>query len=209
MYEYDSNLAYIHIAAAQDFFNMGSSATGVEVRVKDIFKAAVIAAQIESRLGVTYRARDWMELNRNLFSALKLEKIMMFVILALIILVASFNIIGTLTMIVIEKNREIAILKAMGARNRSVMRIFMIDGLIIGTVGVLIGVPLGYAFCWGIQTFYTFPADVYYISQIPVRIRAMDIIAVSLAAVGISLLATLYPSWQAGKLRPAEALRYE
>jgi lipoprotein-releasing system permease protein len=150
-----------------------------------------------------------MELNRNLFSALKLEKIMMFIILVLIILVASFNIVGTLTMIVIEKNREIAILKAMGAKNPSIMRIFMMDGLIIGTIGVLIGIPLGYSFCWGIESFYTLPADVYYISHIPVKIRAVDIVSVSLAAIGISFLATLYPSWQAGKLRPAEALRYE
>ena len=209
MYEYDSNLAYIELAAAQDFFNLGETVTGVEVRVDDIFLASRIANNIESNLGLPYRARDWMQMNRNLFSALKLEKIMMFIILVLIILVASFNIVGTLTMIVIEKNREIAILKAMGAKSPAIMRIFMIDGLIIGTVGVLIGIPLGYTFCWGIETFYTLPADVYYISHIPVKIRSMDILSVSLAAIGISFLATLYPSWQAGKLRPAEALRYE
>lgn len=209
MYEYDSNLAYIHLQAAQDFFNLGNTVTGVEVRVDDIFLAGQVAERIEAELGISYRARDWMEMNRNLFSALKLEKIMMFVILVLIILVASFNIVGTLTMIVIEKSREIAILKTMGAKNPAIMRIFMIDGLIIGAVGVLIGIPLGYTFCWGIENFYTLPADVYYISHIPVRIRSMDIFSVSLAAIGISLLATLYPSWQAGKLRPAEALRYE
>jgi lipoprotein-releasing system permease protein len=209
MYEYDSSLAYVHLTTAQDFFNLGKTVTGVEVRVDDIFLAGQIAEKIETDLGLTYRARDWMELNRNLFSALKLEKIMMFIILVLIILVASFNIVGTLTMIVIEKNREIAILKTMGAKNPAIMRIFMMDGLIIGTIGVLIGIPLGYSFCWGIENFYTLPADVYYISHIPVKIRAMDIVSVSLAAIGISFLATLYPSWQAGKLRPAEALRYE
>ncbi len=209
MYEYDSSLAYVHLAIAQDFFNLGKTVTGVEVKVDDIFLAGQVSEKIEADLGLTYRARDWMELNRNLFSALKLEKIMMFIILVLIILVASFNIVGTLTMIVIEKNREIAILKAMGAKNPSIMRIFMMDGLIIGTIGVLIGIPLGYSFCWGIEYFYTLPADVYYISHIPVKIRTVDIVSVSLAAIGISFLATLYPSWQAGKLRPAEALRYE
>lgn len=209
MYEYDSNLAYIHLAQAQEFFNLGDTVTGIEVRADDIFLADRVAQSIEQELGFSYRVRDWMQMNRNLFSALKLEKIMMFVILALIILVASFNIIGTLTMIVIEKNREIAILKTMGTQNSAIMRIFMMDGLIIGTIGVLIGVPLGYAFCWIIERFYTLPADVYYISHIPVIIQTSDILSVSLAAIGISILATLYPSWQAGKLPPTEALRYE
>jgi lipoprotein-releasing system permease protein len=209
MYEYDSSLAYINLTAAQDFFNLGNTVTGVEVKLDDIFLANRIVQTIESELGLSYRVRDWMEMNRNLFSALKLEKIMMFIILVLIILVASFNIVGTLTMIVIEKNREIAFLKAMGAKSGAIMRIFMIDGLIIGLVGALIGIPLGYTICWGIESFYTLPADVYYISHIPVKMRLTDIISVALAAIGISFLATLYPSWQAGKLRPAEGLRYE
>src|SRR3990172_7092650 len=119
---------------------------------------------------------------------------MMFIILVLIILVASFNIVSTLTMIVVEKNREIAILKAMGATRQRVMRIFMVDGLIIGVVGILIGVPLGYLASWAIQTFYTFPSDVYYISHIPAKIRLMDVVLVSFSAVTISFLATLYPS---------------
>jgi lipoprotein-releasing system permease protein len=148
-------------------------------------------------------------LNRNLFSALKMEKLMMFVILVLIILVASFNIVSTLMMIVVEKGREIAILKTMGATSQAVMRIFMLDGLIIGIAGIVLGIPLGYSICWAIQTFYTFPTDVYYISRIPVEIRAFDVLAVGLSAVFISLLATIYPSRQAAKLDPAVALRYE
>jgi len=209
MYEYDSSLAYIAIGTAQDFFNLGDAVTGVEVKVDDIFRADRIARSIEDALGFPYWARDWMQLNRNLFSALQLEKMMMFVILILIILVASFNIVGTLTMIVVEKSREIAILKAMGATRREVMRIFMVDGLVIGGVGTAIGIPLGYFVCYLLHAFYTLPSDIYYISRLPVTIRALDVTLVSLSAVTISFVATLYPSWQAARLNPSEALRYE
>ena len=209
MYEYDSSLAYIALSAAQDFFGMGDKVTGLEVKVDDIFIADQVAQRIEQTLGVPYGARDWMKMNRNLFSALKLEKIMMFIILVLIILVASFNIVSTLMMIVVEKGREIAILKAMGANRQGVMRIFMIDGLVIGLVGTLIGLPLGYGVCQVLQNFYSLPSDVYYINHLPVKIRPLDVSLVSLSAILISFLATLYPSWQAAKLEPAEALRYE
>jgi len=209
MYDYDSSIAYISLAQAQDFFQMGDAVTGVEIKVDEIFRAEAVASAAEAALGGAYWVRDWKEMNRNLFSALKLEKIIMFIILVLIILVAAFNIIGTLTMIVIEKSREIAILKAMGATRRAVMGIFMLDGLIIGGVGVLIGIPLGYLVCWGIETFYTLPADVYYISHIPVRINLFDVVLVAGSALFITFLATVYPSWQAGRLAPVEALRYE
>ena len=209
MYEYDSTLAYISIKTAQDFFGMGDSVTGIQVKVDDIFQADRIAESIEEALGFPYWARDWMKLNRNLFSALKMEKIMMFIILILIILVASFNIVGTLTMIVVEKSREIAILKAMGATQPQVMRIFMVDGLVIGGVGTAIGIPLGLIVCYLLQTFYTLPSDIYYISHLPIRLRWLDIILVSGSAVTISFFATLYPSWQAARLNPSEALRYE
>ncbi len=209
MYDYDSSIAYISLVQAQDFFQMGNAVTGVEIKVDEIFRAEDVAAAAEAALGGAYWVRDWKEMNRNLFSALKLEKIIMFIILVLIILVAAFNIIGTLTMIVIEKSREIAILKAMGATRRAVMGIFMLDGLIIGGMGVLIGIPLGYLVCWGIETFYTLPADVYYISHIPVRINLFDVVLVSGSALLITFLATVYPSWQAGRLAPVEALRYE
>ena len=209
MYEYDSTLAYVSLSTAQDFFSMGDVVTGVEVKVDDIFIADRVAAEVERNLGFPYGARDWMKLNKNLFSALQLEKMIMFIILVLIILVASFNIVSTLTMIVVEKNREIAILKAMGATRRAVMRIFMLDGLIIGIVGTAIGIPLGYAACEILQQFYTLPSDIYYISHLPVKIKGLDVLLVSLSAVIISFLATLYPSWQAAKLNPSEALRYE
>jgi len=209
MYEYDTSIAYIALGKAQEFFDIGDTVSGVAIKVDEIFLADRIADEIDQALGFPYWARDWMELNRNLFSALKMEKLMMFVILVLIILVASFNIVSTLMMIVVEKGREIAILKTMGATSKAIMRIFMLDGLIIGVAGITFGIPLGYSICWGIQTFYTFPTDVYYISRIPVEIRVFDVLAVGLSAVFISLLATIYPSRQAAKLDPAVALRYE
>lgn len=209
MFEYDSSLAYISIEQAQEFFNLSHAVTGIEVRVADIFDADRIARRIEATLGFPYWVRDWMQLNRNLFSALKLEKFMMFVLLVLVVVVASFNIVSTLTMIVVEKNREIAILKAMGATGQAVRRIFMLNGLVIGIVGTVIGIPLGYSFCWAIQTFFTLPGDVYLLTRIPVHIKAMDVLVVGVSAITITFLATIGPCRQAARLDPAEALRYE
>ncbi len=209
MYEYDSTLAYISITEAQKFFNLDDVVTGIEVKVDDIFLADRISLEIENRLGFPYQAQDWKSLNRNLFSALELEKDMMFVILVLIILVASFNIVGTLTMTVSEKAREISILKAMGATRKSITRIFIYEGLIIGGIGVAFGLPLGLGISFMLQTFYQLPGDVYYISTLPVRLHFIDVMLVGGSAFIITLLATLYPSWQAAKLAPVEGLRYE
>ncbi len=209
MFEYDSSLAYVSITQAQEFFNMGRAVTGIEVKVTDIFAADEIARRIERTLGYPYWARDWMKLNKNLFSALKLEKFMMFVLLVLVIIVAAFNIVSTLAMIVVEKHREIAILKAMGATGQAVMRVFMLNGLVIGLVGTVIGIPLGYAICWAIQTWFTLPGDVYLLTRIPVNIKLFDVVVVGASAVAITFLATIYPCLEAARLEPAEALRYE
>jgi lipoprotein-releasing system permease protein len=211
MFEYDFNLALTDIHTAQEFFDMNNSVTGIEVRLDDIYKAPAVRERIQAKLGFPLYAKDWMQMNKNLFSALKLEKFAMFIILVLIILVASFNIISTLIMNVIEKRREIAILKAMGATDRGIMTIFMLQGLLIGILGTIIGVSGGYLLCYVLNTYQIIklPADVYYLSHLPVKTKLFDFVTVSLSAVIISFLATIYPAWQAAKLNPVEPLRYE
>ena len=211
MFEYDSNLVLTDLRAAQEFFGMKDEVTGVQLRLTDIYQAPVVRERIQKQLGFPLYAKDWMQMNRNLFSALKLEKFAMFIILILIILVASFNIVSTLIMNVIEKRREIAILKAMGAKDKDIMSIFMLQGLLIGLLGTIIGITGGYLLCYILNTYQIIklPADVYYLSHLPVKTKITDFIAVSLSAVGISFFATIYPAWQAAKLNPVEPLRYE
>lgn len=211
MFEYDSNLVLTAMKPAQEFFGMKEAVTGLEVRTKDIYKAGELREHLQKLLGFPYYAKDWMQMNKNLFSALKLEKFAMFVILTLIILVASFNIISTLIMNVIEKEREIAILKAMGATNKGIMAIFIMQGFLIGLIGTGIGLTGGYALSYILNTYQIIklPADVYYLSHLPVKIKPLDFAVVSLSAILISFLATIYPAWQAAKLNPVEPLRYE
>ena len=212
MYEYDSTIAYVSLWAAQRFLGIGDRVTGIEVRVDDIYEADRVARAIGKALGgYPYWSRDWMRMNKNLFSALKLEKIVMFIILTLIILVAAFNIVGTLIMVVIEKTRDIAILKSMGATRRSIMKIFLIEGAVIGLVGTLLGLLGGYTLCTLLATykFIELPSDVYYISTLPVQMNPLDVALIALAAIVITLAASVYPAWQASRFDPAEAIRYE
>ncbi|HDL20623.1 MAG TPA: lipoprotein-releasing ABC transporter permease subunit [Nitrospirae bacterium] len=211
MYDYDANLAIVSLNSLQEFLHFPGQVNAIELRLDDIYSAPVIKKSVIGILGPTFYARDWIEMNRNLFAALKLEKFTMFIILTLIILVAAFNIVSTLIMNVIEKEREIAILKTMGATDRGIMSIFMIQGLLIGIIGTLIGLTGGFLISFLINNFeiIKLPADVYYLSHLPAKMELSDFIIVCTSAVFISFLATIYPARQASKLAPAEALRYE
>jgi lipoprotein-releasing system permease protein len=211
MFEYDNTLAYVDLAAAQQFLGIADSVTGIEARVTDIYDAGKVSSRLRTRLGPPYYVRDWMQMNSNFFSALKLEKVVMFIILTLIILVASFNIVSSLIMLVMEKGRDIAILKAMGATTASIRKIFVLEGFLIGISGTSLGILGGVALC-GLLKRYKFielPAEVYHISTLPVQMQALDLIVIAFSAILISLVATLYPSRKAAMLDPAEALRYE
>jgi lipoprotein-releasing system permease protein len=218
-YEYDSTLAFLSLKDCQEFLNMGDFVTGVEIRVNDIYKADAIAKAIERKLGFPYWARHWMEMNKNLFAALRLEKRVMFIILSLIVLVAAFNIITTLIMVVMEKNKDIAILKSMGATSGSIMKIFILQGVIIGAIGTLLGAAGGITIALNLSKISIFvenllgvkilPGDVYYLSELPSRVNYGDVSIIIVGSLVLCFLSTIYPSWRASKLDPAEALRYE
>ncbi|MBP8981393.1 MAG: lipoprotein-releasing ABC transporter permease subunit [Syntrophobacterales bacterium] len=218
-YEYDSTLAYISLADAQEFLNMPGVVTGLEIKVHDLYKADTIAANIAKALGHPYWARNWMEMNKNLFAALRLEKRVMFIILSLIVLVAAFNIITTLIMVVMEKSKDIAILKSMGATDRNIMKIFVFQGLIIGAIGTFLGTVGGLSIAFNLADISTFverllgikilPGDVYYLTELPSKVNFGDVSLIIIGAMTICFLATLYPSRRASQLDPAEALRYD
>jgi len=219
MYEYDNTLAYVSLESAQRFFSMGPRVTGIEIKTDDIYHVKRIGKEVRQKMGFSFWTKDWMEMNRNLFAALRLEKIAMFIILVLIVLVAAFNIISTLIMVVMEKNKDIAILKSMGVPSKGILKIFTIEGLVIGFVGTILGAILGLGAAFNLEKitgfvenlfgFKILASDVYYIDKLPSQVNPLDVGLIVITAILISLLATLYPSWRASKLDPAEALRYE
>ncbi len=211
MYEFDQKFVYVHLSEAQKFFGLMENVTGIEITVNDINKTLEMGEKISQKIGgYPYKVRNWMEMNRNLFSAIKLEKIVMFIILAFIVLVASFNIISTLIMVVIERSKEIAILKTIGAKNSSVIRVFITEGLIIGIFGTIFGEIAGYLLCKGLSAYqFQLDPEVYYITTLPVLINPLEFALVAIAAVVISFVATIYPAYQAARLKPTEGLRYE
>lgn len=219
MFEYDSTLAYVSLSQAQNFFDLGDTVTGIQLRVKDVYNTGELSRTINREMGAGFYARDWMQMNKNILFALKTEKIVMFIILTLIVLVAAFGIASTLFMVVMEKTRDIAILKSMGATGTSIMKIFVLEGLIIGVIGTILGVASGLLVALNLEPIVNtiqkatgqnfFSKDIYYLDHFPSLVVQSDVILISATAVLISFLATLYPAWQASRLLPAEALRYE
>ncbi len=210
MYEYDASLVYMDIKDAQQLLNMEDSVTGISIRVKDIYKTSKIAAKIISDIGYPYWIKDWMNMNKSFFSALKLEKTVMFIILTLIVLVAAFNVASSLIMMFMERIKDIAILKAMGATDKIIRKIFIIKGMIIGGAGVIIGVILGILAC-GLLSKYEFiklPKDVYFLSYLPVELNFLDVLTIAVSALFICLLATVYPAYKASKVNTVDAIRY-
>ncbi len=211
MFEYDSTLAFISLSTARSLTGMTRGVDGLEVRVTNIDQAGRIAAKIRQQLGPGYSVRDWMQINRNLFAALKLEKTGIFIALDLIILVAALNIISALVMVVMEKTRDIAILKSMGATTSSIMRIFFYQGAVIGLTGTILGVMGGLGICAILKHYklIALPRNIYPMSTLPIQVVPSDVIIIAVSAIFITLAATLYPSWKASRIRSSEALTYE
>ncbi len=211
MHEYDRTLVFMNISDAQQFFGLGDSVTSIEIRVRDVDRAPEVAKRIQQRFGFPYLTEDWSRLWPNLFAALRLERWVYILVLLLMVLIAAFNIVSTLIMVVMEKRKDIAVLRSMGASRGSIWRIFLLKGCIIGVVGTLLGVLFGYGVCLLIQEyqFIELPQDVFLVSTVPVKISALHFISVALASFVICLIASIYPARQAAKLDPVEVIRYE
>lgn len=210
LYQYDDKFAFVSLPVAQDFFRMEQGVTGVEFNVTDPWKAGEVAQRLGGELGFPYQVNSWQRQNQSLFEALKLEKLAMSVILLLIVLVASFNIVSTLVMMVAEKTREIGILRSMGLTEGGIMRIFILMGVSIGVVGTGVGLVLGGVLAWVVKQYpISLPGDVYFVSELPVLLNPLDIALIAGASLLISFLATIYPARRAAELTPVEAIRYE
>ena len=219
MYEYDRGVALIHIRDAAKLFRLGDNVTGLRLKLDDIFAAPVVSRALANQLEGDYRVEDWTRQHANFFRAVKTEKRVMFIILTLIVAVAAFNIVSTLIMVVTDKRSDIAILRTLGASTRSIMSIFIIQGVVIGVLGTALGVAGGVGLALNVETivpaieqFFNvqfLAADVYYISDVPSELHWNDVWVMASVALTLSLLATLYPAWRAARTHPAEALRYE
>jgi lipoprotein-releasing system permease protein len=210
VYDFDSRFAYIDIASAESFFDFEAATRGLGMKIENIYSADRIDAEIQDRLSYEYGTNNWIQMNRNLFSYIKVEKILMFLLLTLIIFVAAFNLVGMLTMVIMEKRSEIGILRSMGASSRGIMSIFMIEGTMIGALGTSMGVAAGILISMILKEVEIgLPPDVYFINTLPVVIQGLDVVVVCLASMAISFVATIYPSWEACRLMPLDAIRYE
>lgn len=210
LYEFDKAMAYVTLTDAQGILRTPDAITGIEIRVNDIYQAEEISRRVAAGLGYEYWAQDWMRLNRNVFSALKLQKAVMFIILALIVLVAAFNIASALIMMVMGKTGDIAILKAMGATDRSIRKIFVYKGMVIGVVGTLLGTLGGFALSAVLKRYHfiELPKDVYFFTTLPVSLEALDVLVIVASTLAVCYLSTLYPARRAARFNPVEAFRY-
>ncbi len=211
MYEYNSSFVYLAMKDVQKLYNLNDQVSGIEIRVTDIYKAPDYAKRLEEAIGYPYKVTDWVRLNHSLFAALKFEKVLAFIVLLLIVLVAAFNIVGVLVMLVNKKTKEIGILKSMGARAGAIMRIFVYKGTIIGTFGTVLGILFSVGACYFLNRWkvINLPGDVYFIETLPVEMNATDFLLVAVAAILISFIASLYPAYKAARLTIVDAIRYE
>lgn len=211
LYEYDIAYVYMGLETAQDLMGFGNKVTGLSIRVDDMWEVSRLKREIDDLLPYPYTTYSWIDQNQNLFAWMTIEKWLMFLVLGLIIMVAAFNIISTLIMVVLEKKKDIGILKAMGATRKGIQRVFTIQGMIVGVIGTVIGLILGYGFCWAQQTFrlISIPPDVYFIDAVPIDMRLLDFILIVLLSLLLSLFASLYPARRAAALVPVEAIRNE
>jgi lipoprotein-releasing system permease protein len=211
LYEYDTSWALVGMQTAQRLFSLDNGVSLIEARITDIYRAEEISSRFQKKLGNRFVVNNWIRQNQSLFSAMKLEKIMLFITIGLIVLVASFNVISTLVMMVLDKTSDIAILMAMGCTSRQIMRIFMLQGILIGVAGTIVGAVLGVVGSWVMDHYRVIqlPLDVYFIPYLPFRVRPVDFILITVTAVAISFVSTLYPALRASRINPSEALRYE